>query len=158
MKVATSHIKQNLNLQALDPAKKSIQDIVDEVNKLYGSKVHPQTAACYVHTGLVGVSPLTLGPVGHFPKVIYKSLVRAYATYLELKQAGCKRQSTINQLVKLVNATVNAGGFHKTDGNLTCKLQKDTACEFEVGKPNIIEQQHIEWTTSYHLNMWYSSF
>jgi hypothetical protein len=158
MKVATARIKRSLDLPAGHTEKKSIRVIVEEVNKVYGSNVNPQTAGRYVRQGLVGMSPLKTGPVGDFPKVIYEALQGAYTTYLKLEQAGGRRQSTILNLVKLVNATVNYGGFNKTDDNLTRKLRKDTAGEFEVGKANIVEQRRTKWTTSYHLDMWFASF
>jgi hypothetical protein len=158
MKVATSRIKRSLELPVGDPEKKSIKVIVNEVNTVYRSNVNPQTAARYVRKGLAGMSPLKPGPHGDFPKVIYEALLGAYCTYLKLEQAGGRKQSTIKHLVKLVNATVNAGGFTKTDDNLTRKLRRDTAGEFEVGKANIVEQRRTKWTTSYHLDMWYTSF
>jgi hypothetical protein len=158
MKVATIRIKRMLELPAGDPNKKAIRDIVDEVNQAYRTNVNPQTAARYVWKGLAGMSPLKPGPIGDFPKVIYEALIGAFATYLKLEQAACTKQSTIKQLVKLVNATVNAGGFHKCDDNLTRKLRRDTAGEFEVGKANIVEQRRLKWTTSYHLDMWYTTF
>jgi hypothetical protein len=158
MKVATLRIKRSLELASEHAEKKSIRVIVDEVNQVYGTSINAQTAARYVRKGLVGTSPLKTGPVGDFPKVIYNALIGAYATYLKLEQAGNKKQSTINQLVKLVNATVNAGGFNKTDDNLTRKLRTDTAGEFEIGKANTVEQRRLKWTTGYHLDMWYSTF
>jgi hypothetical protein len=82
----------------------------------------------------------------------------AFTTYLKLEQAGSKKQSTISTLVKLVNATVNAGGFNKTDDNLTRKLRKDTAGEFEVGKANVVEQRRLAWTTAYHIDTWFTTF
>jgi hypothetical protein len=107
---------------------------------------------------MAGMSPLETGPVGNFPKHIYESLKGALTTYLKLEQAGSKRQSRIYMLSKLVNATVNAGEFNKTDDNLTCKLRKDIAGKFQVGKANMVEQRRLAWTTAYHINTWYSTF
>ncbi|WP_230489454.1 hypothetical protein, partial [Klebsiella pneumoniae] len=104
------------------------------------------------------MSPLKTGPVGDFPKHIYESLKGAFTTYLKLEQAGSRKQSTIGTLVKLVNATVNAGGFNKRDDNLTRKLRKDTASEFEVGKANVVEQRRLASTTAYHIDTWFTTF
>jgi hypothetical protein len=77
---------------------------------------------------------------------------------LKQEQAGSKKQSTRGTLVKLVNATVNAGGFSKRDDNLTRKLRKDTAGDFEVGKANIVKQRRLAWKTAYHLDTWCTTF
>jgi hypothetical protein len=158
MKVATNRIKRNLELPADNPNKKTIRVIVEEVNEAYNSNIHPQTAARYVRKGMAGMSPLKTGPVGDFPKHIYESLKGAFTTYLKLEQAGSKKQSTMNHLVKLVNGTVNAGGFNKTDNYLTRKLRKDTAGDFKVEKANMVEHRRLAWTTAYHIDTWYSTF
>jgi hypothetical protein len=158
LKAATTRIKYSKDLPKGHPDKKTMKVIVKEVNDAYTANVSVKTAADYVRKGLAGTSPRKTGPVGDFPKIVYEALKGAYTTYLKLEQAGCKKQSTIKQLVKLVNSTVNAGGFSKTDDNLTRKLRKDTALEFEVGKANIIEQRRLQWTTSYNLDMWYTTF
>jgi hypothetical protein len=158
MKAATTRIKHSRELPMGHPNRKSVRVIVEEVNEAYNSNVSMRTAAAHVTKGWVGWSPQKPGPVGDFPKVIYEALKGAFATYLKLEQAGCKKQSTIKQLVQIVNATVNAGGFTKTDDNLTRKLRKDTAEQFEVGKANVIEQRRLLWTTSYNLDMWYTTW
>jgi hypothetical protein len=157
-KVATNRIKRSLELPVGDGNRKTIRVIVDEVNEVYQSNVNSQTAARYVRKGMAGMSPLKSGPVGDFPKAIYHALKGAFSTYLKLEQASAKKQSTINQLVKLVNTTVNAGGFNKRDNNLTRKLRKDTAGDFEVGKVNMVERRRLMWTTAYHIDTWYSTF
>jgi hypothetical protein len=135
MKAATTRIQLSWELPMGDSNRKSVRVIVEEVNEAYNSNVSVRTAAAHVTKGWVGWSPQKPGPVDEFPKLIYEALKGAFATYLKLEQTGCKKQSTIKQLVKIVNATVNAGGFNKTDDNLTRKLCKDTAEQFELGKP-----------------------
>ena len=104
------------------------------------------------------MSPLKRGPTGDIPKHIYKALMGSYTTYLKLEQAASKKQSTIKQMSRLVNATVNAAGHSKKWDDLTRKLQKDTANHFEVGKANVVEQRRIMWTTSYNLDVWFSTW
>jgi hypothetical protein len=158
LKAATTRIKASKDLPKGHPSKKTIKVIVQEVNQAYKANLSTITAAKYVRMGLIGVSPLKHGPVGDLPKEVYDALKGAFATYLKLEQAGCKHQSTINQLVRLVNATVNAGGFNKYDDHLTKKLRRDTAGEFDIGKANVVEQRRLKWTTSYNLDMWYTTF
>jgi hypothetical protein len=141
LKAATTRIKHSQSLPKGDRNRQSVRVIVEQVNEAYNSNLSAKTAAHYVRKGMVGWSPLKPGPVGDFPKVVYEALKGAFSTYLKLEQAGCKRQSTIKQLVKIVNSTVNTGGFSKTDDNLTRKLRKDTADQFEIGKANVIEQR-----------------
>ena len=156
MKEATQLIKDN----AGSAKKKSINAIVKETNNRYRSNINPKTAARYVRLKLIGTaaSPLKTGPVGDFPKRIYSALMGAYATYLKLEQAASKKQSTTKQLSKLVNATVNKGGFAKKREDLTRKLQRDTANQFDVGKANVIEQRRVMWTTAYNLDVWFGTW
>jgi hypothetical protein len=158
MKEATSRIKRSLDLPVGHAEKKSCRIIVKEVNDIYGTNISHNTAGRYVRDGMIGSSPLKRGPNGDIPKPMYTALRGAYTTYLQLEQAGCKKQSTIKAMVALVNSTVNAAGFSKRDDNLTRKLRADTAAEFQVGKPNVIERARVEWTTSYNLDIWFSTF
>lgn len=158
MKEATVLIKRSLAFPKNDPRKKSITDIVKETNLRFKSTISIATAGRYVRKGLVGTSPLKRGPIGHFSKRIYSALKGAYATYLKLEQAGCLKQSNTKQMSKLVNATVNKRGFNKKRDDLTKKLQRDTAEQFDIGKANVIEQRRIMWTTAYNLDVWFSTW
>jgi hypothetical protein len=158
MKVATKIIKDQQLLDPKDPTRKSINEIVNTTNTRFNSSINAKTAGRYVRQGLVGQSPLKRGPVGHFPKPVYSALMGAYSTYLKLEQAHSKKQSGTKQMSKLVNATVNSAGFEKTRDDLTRKLQRDTADQFEVGKANITEARRVQWTTAYNLNIWFSTF
>ena len=77
---------------------------------------------------------------------------------MKLEQAQSVNQSKIKDLLKLVNATVNAAGHNKTNEKLTRKLQRETAHHFEVGKANHQEARRAAWTTQYNLNTWYSTW
>ena len=153
MKVATTLIKRSLDLPKDHPDKKSISQIVKATNKRYKSNVNATTASRYVRKGLIGVSPL-----GDFSKPVYSALMGAYASYLKLEQAESKKQSGLKQMAKLVNATVNAGGFDKKRDDLTRKLQHDTADQFQVGKANVEEYRRVQWTTAYNLDKWFSTW
>jgi hypothetical protein len=158
MKEATLRIKRSLDLTAGHAEKKSARVIVKEVNDIYGTNISHNTASRYVREGLAGASPLKRGPESDLPDGIYKALKGAYTTYLQLEQACCKKQSNIRAMVMLVNNTVNAAGYAKRDDNLTRKLRHDTANEFEVGKPNVVDRARVQWTTSYNLDIWFSTF
>jgi hypothetical protein len=141
MKMATKLIKENIDLPRNNPNKKSIAKIVLDVNAKCGSSISDRTAARYVRLGMIGESPMKRGPVGDFNKPTYNALKGAYSTFLKLEQAESKKQSNLKDIEKLVNATVNCGGYSKTGRDLTRKLRKDTADEFSVGKANIMEQR-----------------
>ena len=158
MKVATRLIQRSINLPDKHPAKQSINEIVRKANERYNSNISAKTAARYVRQGIIGQSPLKRGPVGPFPKPIFAALKGAFVTYLKLEQAHSRKQSNIKQMSKLVNATVNKAGFEKTRDDLTRKLQRETADQFEVGKANVMEQRRVQWTTSYNLNVWFSTW
>ena len=158
MKAATRLIQQSRNLPDSHPAKKSNAAIVRDVNRQYNSNINVKTAGRYVRMGIIGQSPMKKGPVGPFPNPIMKALKGSFVTYLKLEQANSKKQSSIKQLSKLVNATVNKADFEKTRDDLTRKLQRETADQFGVGKANVMEQRRVLWTTSYNLNVWFSTW
>jgi hypothetical protein len=159
MKAATKLIVENKALAEKDPSKKkSIRDLVDKVNNAHGSSLAPATVARYVRNGHIGESPMKRGPVGDFPKPVYKALKGAYTTYLKLEQANGRKQSNIKALSKLVNATVNKAGHSKTREHLARKLQRETADKFDVGKANVMEQRRVMWTNSYNLDIWYTTW
>jgi hypothetical protein len=158
MKAATALIKKNQKYVTTDPKKRTSADIVEEVNRQFKSNINAQTARRYVLLGLVGASPLKKGPIGDIPRVIYKSLMGAFVTYLKLEQSESKKQSSTKQMSLLVNATVNKAGLTKTRDDLTRKLQRDTADQFERGKANVIEQRRVMWTTAYNLDVWFSTW
>ena len=158
MKAATILIKRNLDLPKKHPEKKSIDQIVKATNQRYNSTITSKSAGRYVRRGMIGQSPLKKGPIGDFPKPVYNALKGAYSTYLKLEQAESKKQSGLKQMTKLVNKVVNAAGFNKTRDDLTKKLRRDTANEFEVGKANVTEYRRVQWTTAYNLEVWFSTW
>lgn len=158
MKVATKLITENLRLGKKHPAKKSINDIVNETNARFLTAINPKTAARYVRNGMVGESPLKKGPVGTFPPPVYAALKGAYATYLKLEQAHSKKQSGVKEMSRLVNATVNSAGYSRTRDDLVRKLRRETADQFSLSKANVTEARRVLWTTAYNLNVWFSTF
>jgi hypothetical protein len=158
MKQATILIDRNKALASDHPDKQSITSIVDLTNSRLSSNISASTAARYVRDGMVGVSPMKKGPVGNLQPRVYDALKGAFVTYLKLEQAGCKKQSTVKELSKLVNACVNRSGFNLSRDDLTRKLKRDTADHFVVGKANVVEQRRLMWTTSYNLEIWFKTW
>jgi hypothetical protein len=156
VKIATRLVENEKTVGAMN--RKSIAVIVRGVNATHDTNLAVSTVTRYVQNGWIGESPLKRGPVGDFPKPIYKALKGSYFTYLKLEQANGKKQSSIKDLAKLVNATVNKAGHARTRDHLTRKLQRDTADEFEVGKANVVEQRRVMWTNSYNLDIWFSTW
>jgi len=74
MKLATSRINANNQLPQGHKDKKSIDQIVREVNAACESNISPKTAGTYVKKGRIKSSPLKRGPVGAFTKQILDSL------------------------------------------------------------------------------------
>jgi hypothetical protein len=158
MKQATILISRSRVLPKWYPDKKSIAAIVEATNAKLKANISVKSAARYVREGLIGVSPLKHGPVGDVPPVVYSALKGAFATYLKLEQAAMKKQSTIKDLAKLVNACVNKAGFNKMRDDLTRKLKRDTADQFDVGKANVMEQRRLMWTTAHNLEVWFKTW
>jgi hypothetical protein len=158
LKVVTKLIEENNQLDSTNPAKKTINSIVNETNTRFHSTINAKTAGRYVRLGMIGQSPLKKGPVGTFPKPVYAALMGAYTTYLKLEQAHSKKQSGIKEMAKLVNAILNSAGYGRTRDDLVRKLRKDTANHFSVSKANVTEARRVLWTTSYNLNVWFTTF
>jgi hypothetical protein len=110
MKLATVRIQQNAVLSPSNPRKKTHGAIVAEVNKAVGSNINVKTAGRMVKNGLVGVSPLKRGPVGSFPPHVWRALKNAFVSFIKLELATSKKQSTVKDLAKRVNALCNEGG------------------------------------------------
>ena len=158
MKVATLRISSLKGVKRTSPEYRSMEVIVKETNKELKSNLNPKTVGRYMRAGHIGTSPLKTGPVGSFTKRIYTSLMGAFATYLKLEQSESKKQSSIKVMSKLVNACVNKGGFNKTRDDLTRKLQRDTAEQFDVSKANVVEYRRMQWTTAYNLDVWFTTW
>jgi hypothetical protein len=158
MKQATVLIHRSNALCRNHPDKRTTVEIVNLTNKRMNSNISANTAARYVRDGMIGLSPLKRGPVGAFPPRVYEALKGAFVTYLKLEQAASKKQSNLKDLARLVNACVNKAGHNKTRDDLTRKLKKDTADQFEVGKANVVEQRRLMWTTAYNLDMWFKTW
>ena len=158
MKAATIQIASLKGVKKTSPEYKSMERIVKETNDELNSNLNPKTVGRYVRGGRIGTSPLKTGPVGDFPKRIYISLMGAYSTYLKLEQSDSKKQSSIKVMKRLVNACVNKAGFKKIRDDLTRKLQRDTAEQFDVAKANVVEYRRMKWTTAYNLDVWFTTW
>ena len=158
MKLATVRIQQNSTLSPSNPKKKTHGTIVEEVNKAVGSNINVKTAGRMVKNGFVGVSPLKRGPAGSFPPNVWRALKNAFVSYVKLELATSKKQSTLRDLAKRVNALSNEGGMIKNGQDLARKLRKETADELEVGKKNMQEHRRIMWTTANNLSVWFDTW
>lgn len=143
MKQATVLVHRSNQLPKGDPKKKSMRAIVDETNERFSSSLSSKTVGRYVRQGIINQSPLKRGPVGDFAPRIYNALKGAYSTYLKLEQASCREQSSVKKMAKLVNTCVNRAGMSKSREDLTRKLKKDTADQFDVGKANVVEARRL---------------
>ena len=77
---------------------------------------------------------------------------------LKLELATSKRQSTVKDLAKRVNALCNEGGMPKSGEDLARKLKRETADELNVGKKNMQEHRRIMWTTANNLSIWFDTW
>jgi len=159
MKAATRRVQINNSIPKNNPSKRSINSIVHEINKLYGSNISPKTVGRYVREGMIGVSPMKKGPAGDIPRPMYTSLKMAYATFLQLEQAESKTQSTLKQMSLRVNQCVNESGNNvKRSDDLAKRLKRDTADLFDVNKANVMEQRRLQWTTYDNMKVWYDTW
>jgi len=163
MKMAALQIQKNEALPPSHQYKKSTSTIVTEVNKLCDSNISPKMAATHVRKGLIDTLPLKRGPGRRLPAAVYNALKGAYSTYLMLEQAESKKQLTTKDMAQRVNTCVNHASHSLTRDDLTGKIRRDTAdlrpfqcCN--VGKANMAEQQRLQWTTHYNLDLWFTTW
>jgi len=98
LKLATTRIAKSNELPKGHPDKKSIDNIVKEVNSMYKSSISPKTAGTHVKLGRINTSPLKRGPVGSFPKPILDSLRWAHVSFIQVEQAKGLTQLTIKDM------------------------------------------------------------
>jgi len=154
MKVVTSRVNHNNNLAKNNPNEKSINFIVDEINKTHGSNLSPQTVGRCVRQGMIGISPMKKGPTGDVPRAMRTSLNVAFATFLQLEQSESKAQSALKHMALWVNQCTNEAGHNKQGDDLTKKLKRDTADLFDCSNANVMEQRCLQWITCDNLKVW----
>jgi len=125
-----------------------------------GTNASATTVFQMVREGRIGISPLKKGPMGDFSKKIWSQIETAHVTFLKLEQANSKKQSTLMDLGRRVNAMVNASGMcpRKTRNELVKKLKSNTAHHFEVNSQNFQEARRLQWTTHANLKAWFEQF
>ena len=157
MKMATQEIdtrKKNPTLGKMSQIK-----IVERINKHVGTNVSSKTVSQMVREGRIHVSPLKRGPAGHFPKVQSEAMCTAFVTFVKLEQANSKKQLTLSELSKRVNAMINAAkGFSKSRTDLTRKLKEAMADQFQIDQRNQQEARRLLWTTHANLRAWYNQW
>jgi len=160
-KQAIKMATQEIDMQNRHPGtnKKSQIKIVERINNYFGTNVSSKTVSQMVREGRINVSPLKRGPAGHFPKTQWLSMCSAFVTFIKLEQANSKKQSSLNDLSKRVNAMINAArGFSKKGTDLTRKLKKATADQFGIKQRNQQEARRLIWTTYANLSAWYNQW
>ena len=158
MKAATRRVQINNSLPKNNPSKRSIDSIVDEINKLYGSNMSPKTVGRHVRDGMIGISPMKKGPTGTIPRPMHTSLKMVHATFLQLEQAESKTQSALKQMSLRVNQCVHeSGNNNKKSDDLAKRLKQDMADLFDVNKANVMEQRRLQWMTYDNMKVWHDT-
>ncbi len=135
---------------------KGAEKIAAEVNKKYNTTLSGRTIRRYVGNGMIGVSPLKMGPDGGVPDNHFKLLLTAFETYIRISQInGETFNNTANKLTTRVNATMN----HITKGpRLFHRLMRESAINFRATISNPVEERRLRWTTFHNLNTWHENW
>ncbi len=130
--------------------------IAEEVNKKYNTTLSGRTIMRYVANGMIGVSPLKMGPDGGVPEEHFKLLLLAVETYIRISQInGETSNNTATLLTKRINSTMN--NISKSS-HLFQRVMRECAIDFKAGVSNPIEERRLRWTTFHNLNTWHENW
>jgi hypothetical protein len=158
-KVATRALAANWNKPVKE--RKTAREIVDGINRRFGSNLNSITIRRYVNRGDIGTSPLNYGPTFKIPPYEYEVLKGAFSSQLKLVQAEGKKQLYVKAMVDPVRKCVEPAGINvegEAIHHLIKKLKTDTADEFLVGAARKVEQRRNLWTTVGNLSLWFDTW
>lgn len=158
IKMATIRINNMKDMSPSNPKKKSQAQVVRQVNGAMHTNISRKTVSRMVREGRIGVSPMKRGPVGDFQKHIWNAMKGAFVSFIKLEQAESKRQSTMTDLAKRVNAMVNMAGHNKIGTTTATKLKNATADQFELDNQNFQEHRRLQWTSHANLKAWFTQW
>ncbi|KAL7445324.1 hypothetical protein ACHAXH_007798, partial [Discostella pseudostelligera] len=135
----------------------SVRKVAAKIKSEFGVGPSATTIHHYVtNLGLVGRSPMKMGPVGKLPPVAYKALCTALSSKLRINQLNAKGSYTINKQVQLI---MTAMGMSKAEATpLWKRVCRDTALDMVAGKVKVAEERRVQWTTFHNLDLWFSSW
>ena len=136
----------------------SSEDVAGTIIAEYKSNVKGRTIRRYVKNGLVGCPPLKRGERGTIPSPIFRALVEAFETFIQIEQANGERQTKQCGLSRIVNLVINGSGENRTQYDLLYCLLKETALTLNAGKVVKVEERQIRWTTYGNLKLWFDSW
>lgn len=109
-----------------------------------------------VNLGLVGVSPLKMGPEGSIPQLQYKALCMAVSSKLRINQLNAKGGNSIAKQIQWIMKTMNYTKSQATP--LWKRVSRDTATNTVAGKVKCAEDRRIQWTTYHNLDLWFDAW
>lgn len=121
----------------------SVRKVATKIKSEFGVGPSATTIHRYVaDLGLVGQSPMKMGPVGQLPPVVYKALCTAISSKLRINQLNAKGSFTINKQVQLIMMTM---GMSKAEATpLWKRVSRDTAFDIVAGKVKFAEERRVQ--------------
>ena len=111
----------------------------------------------YIQNNMVGSAPLARGYEGIIPKAIFKLLVLAVKSFIQIKQVNCK-VIVRKQLLVVMNKLFGiACGDHIKDNTLE-RVMRSTTVSLDVTIEPAVEERRLLWTTHNNLNTWFLGF
>ena len=137
----------------------SVRQVAEKIKTKFNG-VGPSASTIHhyvVNLGLVGVSPLKMGPEGSIPQLQYKALCTAVSSKLRINQLNAKGGNSIAKQIQWIMKTMN---YTKTQATpLWKRVTRDTASMNTVaGKVKCAEDRRIQWTTYHNLDLWFDSW
>ncbi len=116
-------------------------EIAEALNENYKTSITGQTVMRYVKNGMDGQSPLKMDPDGGVPHNVFKILLTAFETFIQIKQInGETNCNTQNLLSQCVNKTMN--NISNTS-RLLQRLLSKSVIDFKVTVSDPIEERRM---------------
>ena len=114
-----------------------------------------KTVNCYVRNDMAGSAPLLRGYKGIMPKAVFKLLVLAVESFIQIKQMHCEA-IVRKQLVVVANELCAIVSGNRIKENMLEQMLPTTTVSLDVMVAPAVEERQVLWTTYVNLHGWLS--
>ena len=139
--------------------KSSVVAQVEPEFKLHGFVVSlsSKTVNRFVRNDIAGSAPLLRGYEGIMSRAVFKLLVLAVESFIEIKQLNCE-VIVGKQLMVMVNELCGIASKNLINENMFKWVLRSTTVFLVVMVAPALEERQVLWTTYDNLHMWFMSF
>ena len=120
-------------------------------------KLAKSTVNRYVQNDMVATAPLARGYEGIIPKAVFKLLVLAVESFIQIKQVNCE-VVVRKQLLVAVNKLCGIASGDRIKENMLERVMRSTTVSLDVTVAPAFEERRLLWTTHDNLHMWFLGF